>query len=152
MARTTGTWCVDTGATNHVCNSLQGFQETRQLVDGEICLLLGDTSRVVAKVVGEVSLHFRGHKVLVLKYCLYVPQVRRNLISVSCLACNGYSASFNENSVYILNGEDKNYSGMLIDNLYLIEPNTTLCINSHESNHKRKEHSSVNLNIFGTLD
>ena len=22
MARTTGTWCVDTGATNHVCNSL----------------------------------------------------------------------------------------------------------------------------------
>ena len=25
MARTTGTWCVDTGATNHVCNSLQGF-------------------------------------------------------------------------------------------------------------------------------
>ena len=34
---------------------------------------------------------------------------------------------------------------MLIDNLYLLEPNTTLCINSHESNHKRKEHSSVNL-------
>ena len=34
---------------------------------------------------------------------------------------------------------------MLIDNLYLIEPNTTLCINSHESNHKRKEHPSVNL-------
>ena len=27
-ACTTGTWCVDTGATNHVCNSLQGFQET----------------------------------------------------------------------------------------------------------------------------
>ena len=34
---------------------------------------------------------------------------------------------------------------MLIDNLYLIEPNTQLCINSHESNHKRKEPSSVNL-------
>ena len=25
LACTTGTWCVDTGATNHVCNSLQGF-------------------------------------------------------------------------------------------------------------------------------
>ena len=25
MVCTTGTWCVDTGATNHVCNSLQGF-------------------------------------------------------------------------------------------------------------------------------
>ena len=29
----TGTWCVDTGATNHVCKSLQGFQVTRQLRD-----------------------------------------------------------------------------------------------------------------------
>ena len=151
MARTTGTWCVDTGATNHVCNSLQGFQKTWRLVNGEICLLLGDTSRVVAKAVREVSLHFGGHKVLVLKDCLYVPRIRRNLISISCLACNGYSASFNENSVSILNGENKICSGMLIDNLYLIEPNTTLCINSHESNHKRKEHSSVNLTYLWHL-
>ena len=95
------------------------------------------------KAVGEVSLHFGGHKVLVLKYCLYVPQIRKNLISVSYLACNEYSASFNENLVSILNGEDKICSGMLIDNLYLIEPNTPLCINSHESNHKRKEPSSL---------
>ena len=82
---------------------------------------------------------------LVLKDCLYVPKIRRNLISISCLACNGYSASFNKNSVYILNGEDKICSGMLIDNLYLIEPNAPLYINLHESNHKRKEHFSVNL-------
>ena len=77
MACTTGTWCVDTGATNHVCNSLQGFQETRLLVDEEICLLLGDMSRVVAKAVGEVSLHFGGHKVLVLRDYLYVPKNKK---------------------------------------------------------------------------
>ena len=87
---------------------------------------------------GEVSLHFGGHKVLVLKYCLYVPNIRRNLISIFCLACNGYSASFNENSVSIINGVDEICSGMLIDNLYLIKPNIPLYINSHESNHKRK--------------
>ena len=75
---------------------------------------------------GEVSLHIRGHKVLVLKDYLYVPQIRRNLISIFCLACNGYSASFNENSVSILNEKDKICSEMLIDNLYLLEPNTTL--------------------------
>ena len=94
---------------------------------------------------GEVSLYFGGHKVLVLKDCLYVPKIRRNLMYISYLACNGYSASFNKNPVSILNGEDKICSRMLIDNLYLIESNTTLCINSHESNLKRKEHSSVNL-------
>ena len=71
LACTTGTWCVDTGATNHVCNSLQGFQETRRLADGEICLWLGDTTKVAAKAVGEVSLRFGGHKLLVIKDCLF---------------------------------------------------------------------------------
>ena len=56
---------------------------------------------MAAKAVGEVSLHFGGHKVLVLKDCLYIPNIRRNLILVSCLAYNGYSALFNENSVSI---------------------------------------------------
>ena len=27
----TDSWCVDLGCTNHICNSLQGFQETRKL-------------------------------------------------------------------------------------------------------------------------
>ena len=81
---------------------------------------------------GEVSLHFGGHKVLVLKDYLYVPSIRRNLIYVYCLACNGYSTSFNKNSISILNGKDKIYFGILIDNFYLIEPNIALYINSHE--------------------
>ena len=81
--------------------------------------MAGGHIRVAAKAVGEVSLYFGGHKVLVLKDCLYVPNIRRNLILVSCLACNGYSASFNENLVSIINGVDEICSGMLIDNLYL---------------------------------
>ena len=84
---------------------------------------------------GDVSLLFGGHKVLILRDCLYIPNIRRNLISVSCLACNRYSASFNKKSVSIINGVDI-CSEMLIDNLYLIEPNTPLSINSYESNHK----------------
>ena len=33
---------------------------------------------------------------------------------------------------------------MLIDNLYILEPIAPMQINSHETNHKRKEISSVN--------
>ncbi|MCQ7012928.1 hypothetical protein, partial [Clostridioides difficile] len=40
----TDSWCVDTGATDHVCNSLQGFQETRALREGEIEVYLGDAT------------------------------------------------------------------------------------------------------------
>ena len=90
LSCTIGTWCVDIGATNHVCNSSQGFQETRRLADGEIYLWLGDTTKVAARALGEVSLHFGGNKVLILKDCLYVPNIKRNLIFISCLACNGF--------------------------------------------------------------
>ena len=61
---------MDTGVTNHVCNSLQGFQKTRRLARGEIDLLMGDTSRVAAVAVGVVTLHFEGGKILVLDDCL----------------------------------------------------------------------------------
>ena len=33
---------------------------------------------------------------------------------------------------------------MLVDNLYILEPKSYLQVNSHESNHKRKELSSIN--------
>ena len=81
---------MDTRATNHVCNSLQGFQETRRIAKGEIYLLIGDTSRMAAVAAGVVTLYFGGGKKLLLSNCLYVPGVRRNLVSVSCLSCNGY--------------------------------------------------------------
>ena len=51
-----GTWCVDTGATNYVCNSLQGFQETKQLSDGEIYLHMGNSTKVLATAVGDYYL------------------------------------------------------------------------------------------------
>ena len=67
---------------------------------------------------GDVTLHFGGGKFLVLKDCLYVPSVRRNLISVSGLTCNGYSFLFNENSIFVKHGNDDICFGMLVDNLY----------------------------------
>ena len=119
---TTDTWCVDTGATNHIYNSLQGFQETRGLAKGKINLLMGDTSCVTAVAMGVVTLYFEGGKFFILDVCLYVPEVRRNLVSVFCLSCNGYSSVFNKNSVFVKYNNDIICRGMLQDNLYLLEP------------------------------
>ena len=104
---------------------------------------MGDTSRVAAIAVGVVTLHFEGGKFLALDDCLYVPDVRRNLVSVFCLSCNGYSSFFNKNSVFIKFNDDIICCGMLHDNLYLLKP-LTLQVNSHKTNHKRKEISPVN--------
>ena len=101
---------------------MQGFQETKQLPEREIYLLMGDTSRVAVVAVGVVTLHFGGGKKLVLSDCLYVPGVRRNLVSVSYLSYNGYLSLFNKYSIFIKYRDDIICRGMLLDNLYLLEP------------------------------
>ena len=92
----------------------------------------------------SVSLHFSGGKFLVLDECLYVPNIRRILISFFYLSCNGFSVIFNKNFISIKYDVDEICCGILIDNLYILVPITHLQINSHESNHKRKERSSIN--------
>ena len=87
---------------------------------------------------------FLEKKILVLEDCIYVPNVRRNLISVSYLACNRFSAIFNKNFISIKYDVDEICWGMLVDNLYILEPISHLQVNSHESNHKIKEPYSVN--------
>ena len=99
---------------------------------------------MVAVVVGVMTLYSGGGKVLVLQDCLYIPNVRRNLIFISNLACNGFLALFNKNLVFVKLTDDVIYFGMLVDNLYMLEPITPMQINLYESNHKRKESSSVN--------
>ena len=105
---------------------------------------LGDTSKVAVVAVGVVSLIFSRGKILVLDDCLYVPNVRRNLILIYYLSCNGFSTIFNKNFVSIKYDTDEICCGMLIDNLYILKPISHLQVNSHESNHKRKKPSSVN--------
>ena len=100
-------------------------------------MLMGDTSRVAAVAVGVVTLHFEGGKFLVLDDCLYVPDVRRNLVLVFCLSCNGYSSFFNKKFIFIKFNDDIICCGMLHDNLYLLKP-LTLQINSYETNHKER--------------
>ena len=75
---------------------------------------------------------------MVLEDCLYVPNIRRNLISVSCLACKKFSAIFNKNFISIKYNVDEICCGMLVDNLYILELISRLQVNSHESNHTRK--------------
>ena len=62
---------------------------------------MGDTLCVVAVAMKVVILHFGGDKKLVLSDCLYVPGVRRNLVSVSYLSYNGYSSLFNKDSIFV---------------------------------------------------
>ena len=70
-------WCVDSGCTNHIYNSLQGFQETKKLKERELFLTLADGSRIPVVAVGVYNLCFES-RFLILEDCLYVPNICRN--------------------------------------------------------------------------
>ena len=48
---------MDSGCTNHICNSLQGFQETRKLKEGELFLTLAVGSKIPVVAVGVYNLY-----------------------------------------------------------------------------------------------
>jgi hypothetical protein len=85
-------WCVDFGATSHIYNMLQGFKETRRLNEGEVILKMGTSATVAAIAIRTFCLELSSSRTLGLDECLYVPEVRRNLISISKLGCSGYFA------------------------------------------------------------
>ena len=121
IADTSNTWCIDSAATHHICNSLQGFQLSKPLEDGEISLSLGSEAKVSAVAVGVVRLAFQNNNVLILNNALYVTNIRRNLISVPSLALIGYTCVFGQNVVVKINGSFI-CSGNLSNGLYFVHP------------------------------
>ena len=87
-------WCANSGCTNHICNTLQGFQETRKMNEGELLLTLADGSSILVVAIGVFNLCFSS-RVLILKDCLYLPNVRRNLISTTYFGKQGYYVILN---------------------------------------------------------
>ena len=86
-------------------------------------------------------------RILILKDCLYVPNVRRYLISATYLGKQGYYVIMKDNVVI---KKDKVFicSDNIVDGLYILTPdkhelyNFELDNNSHVKSLKRKFHST----------
>ena len=74
---------------------------TRSLNEGEMQLKMASLASISIIVVGDLSLSFSNNSVLVLHDCLFVPDSRNNLISVSKLCNDSYSISFNKTYVLL---------------------------------------------------
>ena len=123
---------MDSGCTNHICNFLQGFQETRKLNEGELFLTLANGSRLLVVAIRVFNLCFES-RVLTLEDCLYVPNVRRNLISATYLGKHGYCVILKDNVVI---KKDKMFicSGNIVDGLYILTPDKHELYNSELDN------------------
>lgn len=99
-------YLVDSGASHHVCTEKFWFTSFTKNSDiREVRVGSNHTLRV--RGAGDVSLNIRTGKelhTLVLCNVLYVPKMRKNLISVSKIVQQGYELKFHENLMTIRNG------------------------------------------------
>ncbi|GJU82138.1 zinc finger, CCHC-type containing protein [Tanacetum coccineum] len=73
-------WWVDSGATSHVCKDLRWFQVCKSIEDGSF-VKMGNVATEPIKGIGRVLLTFTSGKTLCLDNVLYVPGIRKNLVS-----------------------------------------------------------------------
>ncbi|GJS58187.1 zinc finger, CCHC-type containing protein [Tanacetum coccineum] len=93
-------WWIDSGATTHVCKDRCWFK-TYEPVDDGFVLYMGDDHFTHVHGKGSVVLEFSSGKSITLFNVLYVPKLRKNLISGPVLNKCGYKQVY-ESDKYIL--------------------------------------------------
>ena len=125
------TWWLDTRATLHVTNSLQGMISQRGPTNLEQHVYMGDNSRVKVDIMGIIKLKLATGYVLELQEVSYIPSIRGNFLSLSLLDSQGYSFLFENNKVEMY--KDGKVVGFItvavyIDLIYLIMVSIILLI------------------------
>jgi hypothetical protein len=141
------TWWIDSGATIHVANSLQGFRSMRTTQRSEKQIKVANGAQADVDAVGDVHLELDTGFIIVLKGVLYVPSLQRNLISVSCLDKDGYTCLFGDGRCLIECNDTVISIALRRNDLYLIslrESINSICDNNANvfssilANRKRK--------------
>ena len=84
------TWWLDTGATTHVSNVMQGYLNFHQMPESESFLFMGNMMKARIEGVGTYRIVLDTGYCLNIEKCLYVPNCSRNRVSVSRLDVLGF--------------------------------------------------------------
>ena len=98
---------LDSGATNHVAFTIQGFINRRKPNQDESKLTVGNNEKADVIFVGDVILILDSGFRLMLKDTFYVPSFRRNLVSISCLDMYDYSFEIKNNVISLFLNSNK---------------------------------------------
>jgi gag-polypeptide of LTR copia-type/Integrase core domain/GAG-pre-integrase domain/Zinc knuckle len=101
LANKMSTWIVDSGATHHVCNEEKAFSVLRGNPSAA-GVIVGNNTRLDVPKEGEVKLDFSvGQEVIsgIVNGVLYVPDMARNLFSVTQTMKQGKSVLFDSKSM-----------------------------------------------------
>ncbi|CAL8993086.1 unnamed protein product, partial [Prunus brigantina] len=94
-------WWLDSGALVHVANSLQGFKTKRLPSKAKMKVFVGNGEGVKVEYIGLARIELESDFVLELVYVVYIPSMKRNLISVSKLVKSNLQFEFDESGFSI---------------------------------------------------
>ena len=94
-------WILDTGATRHFCANKDLMHDFEDTPDGEH-VYMGNAATAGVMGKGKVLLKFTSGKSLCLNNVLYVPSLRRNLVSSSLLDVAGFEVNQKAGKIVIL--------------------------------------------------
>jgi hypothetical protein len=90
---------IDSGATIHIVNSLQRLSMRRTLPRGERTIRVTNGDEAEIEAIRELPLEISNGFTLYLHGVLYMPSMRSNLISLSCLGDDGFDCLLARNIV-----------------------------------------------------
>ncbi|PHT29367.1 hypothetical protein CQW23_31044 [Capsicum baccatum] len=124
-------WWMDSGATRYVCASKEFFS-TYAPAQAEETIYMANSATAKVEEIGKVCLKMTSRKVLTLNNELYVPELRRNLISVSLLGKNGFKCVTVSGKIVVSKGEMYVGKGYLEEGLYKMNV-MTVEMNKHSN-------------------
>jgi hypothetical protein len=98
--RTSDVWYIDSGASSHMTGHKHYFNSLSEKEFG-FEILLGDDYAYHPKGFETIKFEWESSKPLHLSGVLYVPELKKNLVSVSALEEKGYQVSFKDRRAYI---------------------------------------------------
>ncbi|CAK9832682.1 Retrovirus-related Pol polyprotein from transposon TNT 1-94 [Anthophora retusa] len=105
---TAETWCLDSGATTHICNDRKKFISLDNRQQNKVYTATNNSVNALGR--GNVKIATKSSNgntnTINLRDVLWVPDFRNNLLSVSSITENGYKVFFNEHSAVVKHKDD----------------------------------------------
>ncbi|VFQ80917.1 unnamed protein product [Cuscuta campestris] len=92
-------WVVETGATRHICPNKSMFHEFEETTGDKVWM--GNSAQSEVQGVGKIKLKMTSGKELTLNDVLYVPDIRKNLVSGSLLIKHGFRMVFESDKLIL---------------------------------------------------
>ncbi|KAG8498862.1 hypothetical protein CXB51_005663 [Gossypium anomalum] len=118
----TSEWILDSGCSFHMCPNREWFL-TYSLVEGGVVHMENDSSSKVLGI-GTVKIKMHDGMIRTLSDVKYVPDLRKNLISLSILDLKGYRINIELSGIKVSRGALVLFKGKRIDSLYILEGST----------------------------